>query len=122
MIEDDRKIATAVKRGLESEGYMVEVAFDGADGLWMATEGLTVILDIALLTRNGFEICADLDPPGPDAILMLTAKHGDPDVRRHSTPGRRLPKAVPVPCADRPGPVTAPARGGPRGYRAGRSR
>ena len=82
MIEDDRKIATAVKRGLESEGYTVEVAFDGADGLWMATEGSydLIILDIMLPTRNGFEICADLRSAGDwTPILMLTAKHGDLD-------------------------------------------
>ena len=82
MIEDDRKIATAVKRGLESEGYMVEVAFDGADGLWMATEGSydLIILDIMLPTRNGFQICADLRSSGDwTPILMLTAKDGDLD-------------------------------------------
>ena len=56
MIEDDRKIATSVKRGLEAEGYSVEVAFHGSDGLWMATEGTydLIILDIMLPGRNGF--------------------------------------------------------------------
>jgi two-component system, OmpR family, response regulator len=82
MIEDDRKIATSVKRGLEAEGYSVEVAFDGADGLWMATEGTydLIILDIMLPGRNGFQICADLRAAGDwTPILMLTAKDGDLD-------------------------------------------
>ena len=39
LIEDDVKIATAVKRGLEAEDFRVEVSHDGADGLWRATEG-----------------------------------------------------------------------------------
>ena len=82
MIEDDRKIATSVKRGLEAEGYSVEVAFDGSEGLWMATEGTydLIILDIMLPGRNGFQICADLRAAGDwTPILMLTAKDGDLD-------------------------------------------
>jgi DNA-binding response OmpR family regulator len=82
LIEDDRKIATAVKRGLEAEGFSVEVAFDGNDGLWRATEGSydLIVLDILLPGRNGFQICdelrtADIWTP----ILMLTAKDGDLD-------------------------------------------
>lgn len=82
MIEDDHKIATSVKRGLEAEGYSVEVAFDGSHGLWMATEGTydLIILDIMLPGRNGFQICADLRAAGDwTPILMLTAKDGDLD-------------------------------------------
>jgi DNA-binding response OmpR family regulator len=82
MIEDDHKIATSVKRGLEAEGYSVEVAFDGSHGLWMATEGTydLIILDIMLPGRNGFQICADLRTAGDwTPILMLTAKDGDLD-------------------------------------------
>ena len=50
LVEDDKKIATIVKRGLEAEGYTVEVAFDGVDGLWLATEGSfdLIVLDIML--------------------------------------------------------------------------
>ena len=48
IVEDDKKIATAVKRGLEAEGFTVDVAFDGTDGLWLATEGSydLIVLDI----------------------------------------------------------------------------
>jgi DNA-binding response OmpR family regulator len=71
-----------VKRGREAEGFTVEVALDGHDGLWMATEGAydLVILDIMLPGRNGYQICADLREAGNwTPILMLTAKAGDLD-------------------------------------------
>jgi DNA-binding response OmpR family regulator len=38
IIDDDLKIVTALRRGLEAEGFAVEVARDGLDGLWLATE------------------------------------------------------------------------------------
>ena len=82
LVEDDTKIATAVKRGLEAEGFTVEVALDGTDGLWMATEGGydLIVLDIMLPGRNGYRICADLRAAGNwTPILMLTAKGGDLD-------------------------------------------
>lgn len=82
LVEDDQKIAAAVKRGLESEGFAVEVAFDGKHGLWLATEGSydLIVLDIMLPSRNGYEICADLREQGDwTPILMLTAKDGDLD-------------------------------------------
>jgi len=82
LIEDDRKIATAVKRGLEGDGFTVDVAYDGVDGLWMATEGLydVLIVDLMLPGRNGFQICRELrDDQNWTPILVLTAKDGDLD-------------------------------------------
>jgi DNA-binding response OmpR family regulator len=82
LVEDDRKIAAAVQRGLQAEGFMVEVAHDGIDGLWLATEGSydLIVLDIMLPGRNGYRICADLRAAGQwTPILMLTAKDGDLD-------------------------------------------
>lgn len=82
LIEDDKKIATAVKRGLEAEGFVVEVSFDGDDGLWRATEGAydLILLDIMLPGRNGYRICGELREAGNwTPILMLTAKDGDLD-------------------------------------------
>jgi len=82
LVEDDKKIATIVKRGLEAESFTVEVAFNGTDGLWLATEGTfdMIILDIMLPGRNGYQICADLREAGDwTPILMLTAKDGDLD-------------------------------------------
>ncbi len=82
LIEDDVKIATAVKRGLEAEGFRVEVSHDGADGLWRATEGAfdLLLVDLMLPGRNGFQLCADLRAAGDwTPILVLTAKDGDLD-------------------------------------------
>ena len=82
LVEDDKKIATVVKRGLEAEGFTVDVAVDGDDGFWLATQGSydLIQLDIILPGRNGFLVCADLrtrDIWTP--IIMLTAKDGDLD-------------------------------------------
>lgn len=82
LVEDDKKIATAVKRGLEAEGFAVEVSLDGDDGFWRASEGSydLILLDIMLPGRNGFRICGDLREAGIwTPVLMLTAKDGDLD-------------------------------------------
>ncbi len=82
VVEDDHKIAAAVKRGLEREGFAVDVAPDGDDGWWKATEGTydLIVLDIMLPRRNGYVLCADLRAAGVwTPILMLTAKDGDLD-------------------------------------------
>ncbi|HEX6424141.1 MAG TPA: response regulator transcription factor [Acidimicrobiales bacterium] len=82
LVEDDAKLAAAVRRGLEAEGFTVEVATDGDEGLWRATEGTydLVVLDIMLPGRNGYRVCADLRAAGDwTPILMLTAKDGDLD-------------------------------------------
>jgi two-component system, OmpR family, response regulator len=82
LVEDDTKIAAAVRRGLEAEGFTVEVAADGDDGLWRATEGTfdIVVLDIMLPGRNGYRICAEMRAAGNwTPILMLTAKDGELD-------------------------------------------
>ena len=71
-----------MKRGLDEEGFSVEVALDGEIGLWLATEGTfdLILLDIMLPGRNGFQICADLRSRGIwTPIMMLTAKDGDMD-------------------------------------------
>lgn len=82
VVEDDLKIAAAVRRGLEAEGYAVDVASDGDDGWWMATVGVydLIVLDIMLPGRNGYVLCRDLRAAGDwTPILMLTAKDGDLD-------------------------------------------
>jgi DNA-binding response OmpR family regulator len=82
LVEDDVKLASAVVRGLEAEGFAVEVAADGDDGLWLATEGSydLVVLDIMLPGRNGYQVCAALRASGNWVpVLMLTAKDGDLD-------------------------------------------
>jgi DNA-binding response OmpR family regulator len=82
LVEDDAKISAALARGLTAEGYAVEVAADGDNGLWRATEGAydLVVLDLMLPGRNGYRVCADLRAAGVwTPILVLTAKDGDLD-------------------------------------------
>ncbi len=79
LVEDDKKIAAAVKRGLDAEGFAVEVALDGAEGLWHATEYRydLVVLDLMLPLVSGYEVCRELRSRGIwTPILVLTAKDG----------------------------------------------
>lgn len=82
LVEDDRRIAATVKRGLDAEGFTVEVCFDGLEGLWRATEYHydVLVLDLMLPGRNGFEISRTLRDQGNwTPILVLTAKGGEYD-------------------------------------------
>ena len=82
LVEDDARIAAAVRRGLVLEGFTVDVAADGDAGLWQATEGAydVIVLDLMLPGRNGFKVCADLRAAGDwTPILVLTAKAGELD-------------------------------------------
>ncbi len=82
VIEDEKKLAMSLKRGLEADGFAVDVALDGTDGLWMATEHDydAIVLDIMLPGLNGYALCGQLRENGDwTPILMLTAKDGDLD-------------------------------------------
>ena len=82
VVEDEPKIAAAVRRGLVAEGYAVDVADNGIDGLWMATENRydAIVLDIMLPGKNGYLVCAELRAAGIwTPVLMLTAKEGEFD-------------------------------------------
>ena len=82
VVEDEKKIASALKRGLTAEGFTVDVANNGVEGLWSATENEydAIILDILLPQMNGYVVCAKLRERGIwTPILMLTAKHGEFD-------------------------------------------
>src|SRR5687768_3957606 len=82
VVEDERRLAHSVQRGLENEGFAADVAFDGDEGLWMAKEHPydAIVLDIMLPRRNGFQVCAELRAAGVwTPILMLTAKQGELD-------------------------------------------
>ncbi|HUR77885.1 MAG TPA: response regulator transcription factor [Acidimicrobiales bacterium] len=82
LVEDDVKIALAVKRGLEAEKFSVEIAHDGDDGVWRALEGSydLIILDLMLPGRSGFRVCAEVRAAEIwTPILVLTAKAGDLD-------------------------------------------
>ena len=82
VVEDEARLAAALQRGLEAEGFAVDVANDGEVGLWQATENDydAIVLDIMLPGLNGFQVCAKLREAGNwTPILMLTAKDGDLD-------------------------------------------
>jgi two-component system OmpR family response regulator len=77
IVEDDVRMAAALRRGLRAEGLVADVATRGEDALWMAgsTEFDAVILDLMLPGIDGFETCRRLREDGVWApIIMLTAR------------------------------------------------
>ena len=77
VIEDSVKMAGLLKRGLEEEGYAVDVSATGADGVWMAAERPidAIVLDVMLPDVDGFEVCRRIRAAGQWApVLMLTAR------------------------------------------------
>ncbi|MFI1015450.1 response regulator transcription factor [Streptomyces sp. NPDC020965] len=82
IVEDEKRLAVSLARGLTAEGYAVDVVHDGLEGLHMASEGDydLLVLDIMLPGMNGYRVCAALRAAGDDVpILMLTAKDGEYD-------------------------------------------
>lgn len=82
VVEDEKRLAAGLRKGLEAEGFAVDVALDGTDGLWMATEHPydVIVLDIMLPGMNGYKVCESLrDADNWTPILMLTAKDGELD-------------------------------------------
>ncbi|WP_106396892.1 response regulator transcription factor [Actinocorallia populi] len=82
VVEDELRLADLLKDGLGREGFAVDLAFDGREGLWMASENPydVVILDVMLPELNGYAVCErlrELEVWTP--ILMLTAKNGEHD-------------------------------------------
>jgi two-component system response regulator MprA len=76
VIDDDVNITSFLKRALSYEGYMVETAGDGAEGLARALAGPPdlVILDRMMPGLDGTEVARRLRAGGPQPILMLTAR------------------------------------------------
>ncbi|MEA2973045.1 MAG: hypothetical protein QOG82_1503 [Actinomycetota bacterium] len=82
LIEDDTHLAAALRRGLQADGFAVDVAADGTEGLWQAQEGSydAIVCDIMLPGMSGYRVCAALRAAGDwTPILMLTAKDGELD-------------------------------------------
>lgn len=82
IVEDEIKLAAYVKRGLEGEGYAVDVGADGATGLRQASNVLydVIVLDIMLPKMNGYVVCRELREQSIwTPILRLTAKSGEYD-------------------------------------------
>ena len=77
VVEDEIRMARLLKRGLEEEGYAVDIAQDGPEGLWLATENPygAIVLDVMLPGYDGFELCRRLRSAGKwMPVLMLTAR------------------------------------------------
>lgn len=82
VVEDENRLAEGLKRGLEAEGFAVDVARNGPDGLWFARENryAVILLDIMLPGLNGYLVCRELRAAGDwTPVLMLTAKDGEWD-------------------------------------------
>lgn len=77
LVEDEKNMASFIKRGLEEERYLVDIARNGADAFFLAETNPydLIILDVMLPDTNGFAICKDLRKKKIDTfILMLTAR------------------------------------------------
>lgn len=82
VIDDELNLLRAVESGLEAEGFAVDTATNGTDGLWLARENsyAAIVLDIMLPGQSGFRVCEELRRAGDwTPVIMLTAKDGDLD-------------------------------------------
>jgi DNA-binding response OmpR family regulator len=82
VVDDEKRLARALSVGLEAEGYAVDLAHDGTDGLWLARENEydAIVLDLMLPGINGYRVCQTLRAEKNwTPILMLTAKDGEWD-------------------------------------------
>jgi len=82
VVEDGSKMAALLRRGLQEEGFAVDVAGSGEDGAWLGRENDydVILLDVMLPDVDGFEVCRRLRAADRWApILMLTARDGVQD-------------------------------------------
>src|SRR5512142_3554711 len=82
VVEDERRLAAAVRRGLQAEGFAVDLAHDGEDGLHAAREGGydAIVLDLMLPKVSGYAVCQQLRADENWVpILILSAKDGEYD-------------------------------------------
>lgn len=82
VIDDERKTSSYLKTGLSEQGFVVDIARNGEDGLHLAAHGEydLVILDVMLPQRDGWSVLANLRGDGNRTpVLMLTARDDVPD-------------------------------------------
>jgi len=82
VVDDQVRMAGLIKRGLEEEGYAVDVVGDGADAVWMATENAydAIVLDVMLPGIDGFEVCRQMREAqqwAPVLIVSARSEVGD---------------------------------------------
>jgi two-component system, OmpR family, response regulator len=82
VVDDEVRLADGLRRGLEAEGFAVDVASNGVDGLWYAREHRydAIVLDLMMPGMSGYVVCRTLRDEGDwTPVLMLTAKDGEWD-------------------------------------------
>jgi heavy metal response regulator len=82
LVEDDRKVASFIRKGLMEEGYAVDVASEGETGLAMGLDRLhdAIILDVMLPGKPGFQVVRELrQAKVATPVLLLTARDGVED-------------------------------------------
>ncbi|MCW2945302.1 MAG: DNA-binding response regulator [Actinoallomurus sp.] len=82
VVEDERRMAAALQQGLQAEGFAVDLAHDGVDGLHQAREGGydAIVLDVMLPKLSGYRVCERLrQEQNWVPILILSAKDGEYD-------------------------------------------
>ena len=82
VVEDEPRLAEGLRAGLVADGFAVDVALNGTDGLWLAREQPfdVIVLDVMLPGVDGYLVCRTLRGEGIWApILMLTARDGEWD-------------------------------------------
>ena len=82
LVEDEPRLAETIKRGLIDQGFVVDIASNGPDGLWWATEHDfdAIVLDIMLPGMSGYKVLEELRERRVwTPVLMLTAKDGEYD-------------------------------------------
>jgi DNA-binding response OmpR family regulator len=82
VVEDERRLAAAVRRGLQAEGFAVDLAHNGIDGLHLAREGGydALVVDLMLPGISGYRLCQQLRAEENWVpILILSAKDGEYD-------------------------------------------
>ncbi|MEU0556689.1 response regulator transcription factor [Dactylosporangium sp. NPDC006015] len=82
LVEDEEGLAKTIRQGLNVDGFAVDLALSGTDGLWAAKGTVydAVVLDIMLPGLSGYEVCRQLRAAGVwTPVLMLTAKDGEFD-------------------------------------------
>ena len=105
VVEDETRMAGLLKRALQEEGHAVDVAADGHEGLWLASENAygAIVLDVMLPGLDGFDVCRRLRESGSWVpVLMLTARDAVGDRGPGARRGRRR----------LPGQAVQPARAG----------
>lgn len=83
VVEDESRLAQALRAGLQHEGHSVDVAGDGAEGLWYARENSydVIVLDLMLPVLNGYQVCRQLRQDQIwTPVLMLTARDAETDM------------------------------------------